>query len=57
MRVELLECLGRILDTADSEEHLRMEIPRLVVHKNIDSNYAATVRMVDTKKGPMLLPY
>ena len=56
MRVELLECVGRILDTADSEEHLRMEIPRLVVHKNIDSNYAATERMVDTMQGRMLLP-
>lgn len=34
-----------------------MEIPRLVVHKNFDPRYEATVRMVDTKKGPMLIPY
>lgn len=57
IRVEMLNCVAKMLDYADSEEHLRLEFPRLLVHKNFDSNYAAAVRMVESKRGPMLVPY
>jgi hypothetical protein len=57
MRIELMDCVVKMLDTPDSDEHLRIEIPRILVHKNYDPNFEAIVRMVDTRKGPMLLPY